>query len=46
MKNLLEHNKSFTEHNKISLNMKISWNTKKFTEHKTSSEYENFCLWI
>ena len=44
MKNSFEHNKKFTEHDKISLNMKISSNTKKFTEYKTSSEYENeFC---
>ena len=44
MKNLSEYNKKVTEHNKISFIMKIFWNTKKFTEYKTSSEYENVSL--
>ena len=44
MKNLSEYNKNFTEHYQISLNMKNFWNTKKFTEYKTSSEYENVSL--
>ena len=44
MKNLSEYNKNFTEHYQISLNMKIFWNAKKFTECKTPSEYENVSL--
>ena len=41
MKNLSEYNEKVTEHNNISFIMKIFWNTKKFTEYKTFSEYEN-----
>ena len=44
MKKLSEYNKKVTEHNNISLNMKFFWKTKKFTEYKTSAEYENVSL--
>ena len=45
MKNLFECNKKFTEPNKISLNTKVFWNRKIFTEHETSSDRKLF-LWI